>query len=209
MVTFRAEHFVELMRIIALDITGNKELLTRLDAAAGDGDLGVNMELGFCTIWKKLDEDPPADLSTAFYRCGTLFNQAAPSTLGTILSSVFFSFASSTESLESLDRATFVEMMEKAMAEISELGGARPGDKTILDSMLPFTNTLKGHLKDPGLTVWSEVARKTEEAAQATAEMVSRAGRARMYGEKSKGVCAGRAVVFAIIARALGKYFTV
>lgn len=206
---FQTQHLIELLRIIYLDIAEQKERLTQLDAAAGDGDLGVNMELGFRTIWEGVKDKKELTLDGVFAECGFLFNRAAPSTLGTIISSAFFAFAGASEGMDSINRKKFADMMDAAMIAIHELGGAQPGDKTILDSMKPFTETLREHLSEPDLSVWKIIAQKTEEAAERTADMVPKIGRARMYGEKSKGIQDGGAVVFAVIVRSMEKYFTV
>lgn len=204
---FQTQHLIELLRIIYLDISEQEERLTQLDAAAGDGDLGVNMVLGFRTIWEKVKNEKDMPLNSVFAECGFLLNRTAPSTLGTILSAAFFAFAEATEGVESISRKKFAAMMDAAMEAIRELGGAQPGDKTILDSMQPFTETLKEHIADPDLSVWKMVAEKTEEAAERTADMIPKIGRARMYGEKSRGIQDGGAVVFAVIARSMEKYF--
>lgn len=206
---FQTQHLLELLKIIYLDISEQKERLTQLDAAAGDGDLGVNMELGFRTIWEGVKDKKELTLSSVFAECGFLFNRAAPSTLGTVISSVFFAFAGVCEGTDSINRKKFADMMDAAMTAVQELGGARPGDKTILDSMQPFTETLREHLSGPDLSVWKIIAQKTEEAAERTADMVPKIGRARMYGEKSRGIQDGGAVVFAVIVRSMEKYFTV
>ena len=74
---------------------------------------------------------------------------------------------------------------------------------TILDSLCPYAEYLTEH-EGPG--IWRDAAEKAEEAAQATAQLVPRIGRARMYGERGKGVCDGGAVLFAVIVGLLADY---
>lgn len=209
MQTFRTQNLLELLQIIYQDIADQKDLLTQLDAVTGDGDLGVNMELGFRAILEGLKKEEDLTLNIAFSKCALLFNDAAPSTLGTVISSGFMAFAASMENPDNITRAQFADMMEAAMSAMSDLGGAHLGDKTILDSMRPFTEALKEHLSEPYNEAWKIVAEKTREAAEHTANMVPKIGRARMYGEKSLGICDGGAVVFSIIAQSMEKYFTV
>lgn len=203
---FYTKNLIELLEIISQDIVEQKELLTELDAIVGDGDLGVNMESGFRALCKEIRENGEMTLAEAFEKCGFIFNQAAPSTLGTIISSAFFAFASVTEEKDFLNRKQFADMMDAAIAAVSELGGAKPGDRTILDSMLPYTAALRENISD--VSVWKIAAGKAEEAAALTAELIPRTGRARMYGEKSRGIRDGGAVLFSIVAKSIEKYFT-
>ena len=200
---FTTKNLKEFLAKAAEDITAAKEELTRLDAQAGDGDLGVNMVKGFDAMADQMKNEEPESLQKAFLMMAMTMNSASPSTLGTILSSALQSFSMDCEGVEQIDRLHFSVMLKAAVTNMMELGGAKPGDKTILDSMYPYMEYVATH---DGQEVWQEAARKAKEAADATAQLTPRIGRARMYGEKAKGSCDGGAVLFSIIAKSLAEY---
>lgn len=199
------ETLPDLMKEIETSLAGAQERLTELDAAAGDGDLGVNMALGFRSVCDELRQSPPETLAEGFGRCALAFNRAAPSTLGTILSAGLLSFSSSCEGLGEIGAARLSELLDSAMEAMMDLGGASFGDKTILDAVKPYADFLRSSpLQGPALL--HGAAEAAEEAALATAGMSSRIGRARMYGDKTKGICDGGAVAFSLMAKGIASF---
>ena len=203
---FTIDNLIEFFTQVSSDITAAKEELTRLDAQAGDGDLGVNMETGFKAVAKQMKNEEPRTLQRAFLMAAMTINSASPSTLGTMLSVAFQSFSKDCEGVEDINRIRFSKMLKNATDMMMNLGGAKPGDKTILDSMCPYGEYIAEH---DSQNVWQEAAQKAKEAAEATAQLAPRIGRARMYGEKAKGICDGGAVLFSVMAKSLGDYMSV
>ena len=74
------------MGAVAGKIEENKEYLTRLDQLNGDGDLGISMSEGFKAVDMLLEISEEKDLGKLLMKAGNAFNEAAPSSLGTILS---------------------------------------------------------------------------------------------------------------------------
>jgi dihydroxyacetone kinase len=95
--------------------------------------------------------------------------------------------------------------MRGAAQAISELGGAKPGDRTMLDALVPAANALESGLKSsqPVEQVWAEVVRAAESGAQGTAQMTPRAGRASYLGARAIGTPDGGAVAVACWLKAL------
>lgn len=200
---FTVENLKEFLKQASLGIADAKDMLTQLDAQAGDGDLGVNMEQGFKAVAEAVETEQPESLQETFFVSAVAINSAAPSTLGTILSVAMQSFSNDCIGLTDIDQARFAEMLHHASDQMTGMGGAKRGDKTILDSLCPYAEYLTEH-EGPG--IWRDAAEKAKEAAQATAQLVPRIGRARMYGERGKGVCDGGAVLFAVIVGLLADY---
>ena len=75
----------EITEAIYFKINENKDYLTRLDQESGDGDLGISMVSGFQAVKNYMETTEEADLGRALNKCGDVFNEAAPSSLGTIL----------------------------------------------------------------------------------------------------------------------------
>ncbi|OXM72758.1 dihydroxyacetone kinase family protein [Amycolatopsis sp. KNN50.9b] len=92
-------------------------------------------------------------------------------------------------------RATVTAFAERVMS----LGGAEPGDKTLVDALVPFRDRLESG-------TWAQAAAAAEEAARATADLVPRKGRARPLAERSVGTPDPGAVSLALIARTVSDY---
>ena len=86
---FTVENLREFLIQASGDIAQAKEELTRLDAQAGDGDLGVNMEAGFQAVADQFEKERPETLQKAFLMAAMTINSVSPSTLGTMISVVF------------------------------------------------------------------------------------------------------------------------
>ena len=104
-----------------------------------------------------------------------------------------------------LDAGTWAEAFEQGVAGISELGGAKPGDRTMLDALHPAVVAFKAGLARnvPVAEAWSEAVRAAEEGAAATARMAPRLGRASYLGGRALGVRDGGAVAASIWLRAI------
>lgn len=91
-----------------------------------------------------------------------------------------------------------------AVDAVLRIGGARPGDKTLVDAAVPFVDRLEAALPTAGFAAaWADAARVAGEAADATASIAARLGRARTHGDHSLGTPDAGAVSFALIVAAL------
>lgn len=78
---FTVENLKEFLKQASLGIADAKDVLTQLDAQAGDGDLGVNMEQGFKAVAEAVETEQPESLQETFFVSAVAINSAAPSTL--------------------------------------------------------------------------------------------------------------------------------
>lgn len=181
----------------------NKDHLVALDQVNGDGDLGLSMESGFKGLYAYAETSDEDDLSRFLMQCSRAFNEAAPSSLGTILSFGLIGMARYLKGETSIDKTTLGEAFNAGIEMIMERAGSKPGEKTILDSLTPA--------KDAFLACQSDVIDDCLEAAkeaaaagaEATRQMRSVHGRAAYYGDKSIGVLDGGAEVGKLIFEAL------
>ena len=180
------------MGAVAGKIEENKEYLTRLDQLNGDGDLGISMSEGFKAVDMLLEISEEKDLGKLLMKVGNAFNEAAPSSLGTILS---FGLTGMAKAL----KAGVDKIMEKA--------GSKPGERTILDSLCPAVEAYAAAL-GTGACPLEAAAKAAATGAEATKQMKPVHGRAAYYGEKCLGNPDGGAVVGQLIFEALSGYET-
>ncbi len=86
---FNSANIVSILKQVASDLRNHNEELRQLDAIIGDGDLGVTMELGSKAISEYLASPDEEDIGKLLNKCGMHFNNACPSTFGTLVASAF------------------------------------------------------------------------------------------------------------------------
>jgi dihydroxyacetone kinase-like protein len=187
-------------------VSENRDYLVRLDQQNGDGDLGISMSDGFKAVADFVCASDETDLGKLFSKMSAIFNEKAPSSLGTILSFGMMGMAVSLKGKENASVSEIADAMSKGLAKIMEKAGSKPGEKTILDSMCPAVGVLaekSGH--DAPELAFKAAAVAAAEGSESTRAMLSKHGRAAYYGEKSIGVLDGGSVVGRLIFEALSQ----
>lgn len=195
------------MKEIREVISENKEYLISLDQQNGDGDLGISMDSGFSAAVAYLENTDETDLGRLLNQCGDHFNEAAPSSLGTILAFAMKGMARSLKGKTQADLPEMIAAMGKGLENIMAKAGSKPGEKTVLDALCPAIEAMQT-VKDQSDVV--SICRAGMEAAAAGSEhtrnMKAVWGRAAYYGEKSLGIIDGGSAAGALIFRAIYQY---
>ena len=140
---------------ISEEIDANKEQLIFLDQQNGDGDLGISMSDGFHAVCDFLSHTEETQLTALFSRAGNSFNEAAPSSLGTILSFFMKGIAKGLKGKESCDTKEMAAAMRLGLQNVMDKAGSRVGEKTILDALETAIRALEDTQDDP----WAAAAK--------------------------------------------------
>lgn len=178
--------------------------LNRLDAVAGDGDLGVTMGRAASVVRDLLAELDGQTLAQALKAMGLTIARNAPSTCGTLLATGLLSASRSVEATVEASAHTTATLLAAASAAITERGGAETGAKTLLDALVPAA-TASAKAADEGATLDATLvtaASAAELGAESTVEMRARFGRAGWLADRSAGHEDAGARLIAIIFRA-------
>jgi phosphoenolpyruvate---glycerone phosphotransferase subunit DhaL len=184
----------------------HRDELVDLDRAIGDGDHGENMRRGFAAVLSKLDgplETPGAVLKLV---ASTLISTVGGAA-GPLYGTAFLRAAAATGKGGELSAQCVVDALDAALGGVVARGKAEVGDKTMVDALVPFAETL-GREVDGGTdlaTAWANAAAAASAAAAATAELLPRMGRARPHAEKSLGTPDPGAHSFALIVSAVAE----
>jgi dihydroxyacetone kinase len=182
---------LEAIEALASVIDENVTELGRIDAVAGDGDHGIGMQrgarAGAAAAREALDAGAGAKtlLDTAAAAWANRAGGTSGALWGVALSAVGASLGDSGEP-HSADVASGVTGAKDA---IMSFGKAEVGDKTMVDALVPFSDTLAAEISGGAdlATAWQRAADATTTAAAATADLLPRMGRARPHAEKSLG----------------------
>jgi dihydroxyacetone kinase len=188
-------------------IEGAVPELGRLDAVAGDGDHGMGMQRGISAALdaaRRMSE-LGAGAGTVITSAGDAWGDVGGGTSGALWGAALRALGETVGDTYVPDLAVVARATTRAQTEIERHGKARIGDKTMLDAMAPFTALLAQAAErgDPLVVAWSNAAQAAGVAAEDTAALVPKVGRARPHGEKSLGTPDPGAVSFALIVKAV------
>ncbi|MFD1107854.1 dihydroxyacetone kinase family protein [Pseudoroseomonas ludipueritiae] len=183
----------------------NEAELTRLDSQAGDGDLGISMARGAAAI-RALPPVSFAHPEEALRQLGECLRRAIGGSSGPFYATALLRAARRLGPAPGA--ADWAEAFSQAVQAIGELGGARPGDRTMLDALHPAAEAFQATLArgEPAATAWSAAVRAAEAGAEATAAMRPRLGRASYLGDRAIGVPDAGAAAAVIWLRALSPF---
>ncbi len=184
-------------------IQKNKEYLSEIDGAIGDGDHGINMNKGFTLCSERLNKD--MDLKDSLNLLGDILLCEIGGSMGPIYGSFFNRMSEIVKNTEDIDETIFGEMLEAGLNGIRELVPTDIGDKTLLDALIPAVNAYCGAEKagKDFSEALDAAALAAEKGKEATRDMVAKVGRASRLGERSRGVLDAGAVSCALIVRSL------
>lgn len=160
------------MNDFAGKIEANAQYLSDLDTPIGDGDHGFNMKRGMSAVQEKL-QTKPTDLQNGFKTIAMALISTVGGASGPLYGTAFLEMAKKTSSTDDLG-----ELLDAALKGIEMRGGAKPGDKTMVD----VWNALVPEVKNGTLT-----QEKIDAAVEASKDMIAKKGRASYLGERSKG----------------------
>jgi len=183
-----------------------EEELGRLDATAGDGDHGAGMARGFrAAVAAVAGLDGTARLSLV--TAGQAFMDQAGGASGALVGGWLVATGQALPPQDSaVNAAAWGAALRQGMAAMARLGGAQVGDKTMLDTLVPFVDAFTAGDGDLP-TVWAAALPAAEAGMRGTVEMISRRGRASRLGERSRGFQDAGATSMQYILRAFGQAF--
>jgi dihydroxyacetone kinase len=186
-------------------LAAQADALNALDAAIGDGDMGVTMRLGTQAVLAELPKLTDADLSTLLMRAGMAFNRAASSTIGALIATAGMSAGKEVKGMAELDLPALARATNAAAAAIGARGKALRGDKTLLDALIPAGEVLT-QAAEEGVSL-HEAGQRALAAAEAgveeTTALRSKVGRAGWVGDRTVGQPDAGATAVVIALRAL------
>ena len=176
------------IRDFAAAVSVHKDELTRLDQAIGDGDHGINMDRGMTAVVAALDVAEPDEVPALARSVAMTLISKVGGASGPLYGTLFLQFGSAAGS-NPLTPLGWAGCLEAGLAGVRARGKAEPGDKTMVDALIPATEALRGAL-DGGASFAEALTRAAdaaEEGARATIPLVARKGRASYLGERSAG----------------------
>jgi triose/dihydroxyacetone kinase / FAD-AMP lyase (cyclizing) len=161
--------------------------LTEMDRITGDGDLGASMKRAAAAVRDAVDSYPLDDVSATFKALGHTLRHELGGSSGPLYGVLFLRSGKVLEDSGSTGLAQWTEALDQGCHAISELGGAKPGDRTMLDALDPFVKSLKGAGGNVSREALLTAVEEAERGVEATAQMIPRMGRSSYLGDRVLG----------------------
>jgi dihydroxyacetone kinase-like protein len=180
-----AEQVRDWIRRFADDVAEHRMDLVRLDTAIGDGDHGTNMDRGMKKAVEKLDGTDGGDIGADLKNVGMALVSSVGGAAGPLYGTLFLQMGTAAAGKDDLDLDGWTAAVEAGVKGVQARGKAEPGDKTMIDALLPALEALRegGELGE----ALNRSADAAEAAAEATIPLEARKGRASYLGPRSVG----------------------
>jgi dihydroxyacetone kinase-like protein len=188
-VTVTHDAVIDWMKRFAAEMAENRAYLSRLDGDIGDGDHGTNMDRGMKKVLERLEGAASDDIGATLKAVGMALVSSVGGAAGPLYGTFFMQMGQATAGRSDLDVAALAEALDAGVKGVQKRGKAEPGDKTMVDALLPAVDALQEASQQGGDV--GEALKRAAEAAregmESTVPMVARKGRASYLGERSAG----------------------
>jgi dihydroxyacetone kinase len=183
--------------------------LGRIDAQAGDGDHGQGMARGSAAAAAAARDaaQTGAGAASVLAAAANAWADRAGGTSGAIWGLGLLTASRALSDAEAVSAPQVRQAAERALESVMALGGAKPGDKTLVDAFEPFVRALAAQIEAGAAlpAAWAAAAGAAQQAAEGTAALLPRLGRARPLAERSLGHRDAGAVSFALCASVMSE----
>jgi phosphoenolpyruvate---glycerone phosphotransferase subunit DhaL len=188
-VTIGYDDLVRMLNAAVQQIKGNHETLSQLDSHGGDGDHGTTMVRAMGILERAVIDCPVRQMGDLLHGIGWAIMGVDGGATGPLFGTLFMSMADAAGDGDPLDASGLAAMFEAGLAGVRKRTKAQPGDKTMIDALVPGVEALRA-AADSGAEVPEAMglaAEAAQQGAESTKTMQARFGRAKNIGEKSVG----------------------
>jgi dihydroxyacetone kinase-like protein len=184
-------------------INANRQYLSEVDGAIGDGDHGINMSKGFTQCGERIAKRGALpSLQVALSDLSAALMEGIGGSMGPLYGTFFLSMSDVFAGNTTLDRDTFHRALVSGIDSVQEIGDAKVGDKTLIDTLVPASDAYQAAAATGNSfhDCLRAMAAAAETGMNSTRELRARVGRASRLGDRSIGVLdAGSCSCFLIL----------
>ncbi len=186
---FETAQLTAAMTRVAAALKANQQMITELDQAVGDGDLGVTAVKLAEALETAAGKTGVVDVGKWFAETGMALNRAAPSTMGTLTATALMQAGKVAIGKETLAVADLPLLLDAATTGVETRGKARLGDKTLLDVLRPASDAFSAALAagQPLAVAGAAMLAAAREGRDRMTPLRNRVGRASWLGERTEG----------------------
>ena len=196
----------DMILAVAHGMIASTDVLTQADKAIGDGDHGIGMARGFTGVIEKVEGQEFTSIGHLFKTVGMAILTTAGGAAGAIFGTLFRGIAENAMEQTVLTSALFSHMLFDGLRAVQARGGAKPGDKTMIDALEPAALESERHLTEPLFAALSAIAEAARLGMEKTRDMVATVGKAKTLCERSLGHPDPGAISMALILEFIAEY---
>lgn len=200
------EGTLQMLIAVAEAIIAAEPELTDADRNLGDGDHGLGMQRGMTAVKEKLSAGGIESIDKAFSSTGMAMMSSMGGASGAVFGTFFRNGGKALAGQESFDAKAAADFIAAGTEGVMSRGGAKPGDKTMVDALEPAAQKAKELAEKPLSEALQGIAEAAAAGRDASKDMVATMGRAKTLGEKSVGHPDAGACSVAIIFRAMADF---
>lgn len=188
------------------EIIKAEPLLSQADRDLGDGDHGLGMKRGFTALIKNVKGVDFTSLQELFSTAGTALLTTMGGASGVVFGSLFLAGKKTLHEAKVFGTHEFSHLLSQSLTDIMKRGGAKPGDKTMIDALYPAAEKAMELKSTPLPEFITAVALAAVKGREASKGMIASMGRAKTLGEKSLGLPDAGAISVSIILETMREY---
>lgn len=198
---------VEFLKQASDIMNENRDYLIELDSVVGDSDLGLTMGDGFKAAYEVVKSINELDAGKVLYMAGKKMANAVPSTMGTLMASGLMQSGKVLKGKTELNEGDLIKLFEAYAEGVEKRGGAKRGDKTFLDGLLPGIDAMKASVEkgDSLKQAAINASSASKLGFENTTTMIAVHGRAATRGEESRKLLDPGAAVAMLLMEAFRK----
>lgn len=176
------------LSLIGERIIENKDYLTELDREIGDSDHGINMARGFKTVLEKVNPEE-SDIGAALKKAGMTLLSTVGGASGPLYGTAYMESGKVLAGKTEIDSEAMKAVFESSIAGIQKRGKAVRGEKTMLDSIIPASETYARKISEGSslIEALDSACESAREGVEYTKTIIATKGRASYLGERSIG----------------------
>jgi triose/dihydroxyacetone kinase / FAD-AMP lyase (cyclizing) len=183
-----SKFFKSVLKAMSEVAISKKDFLNDLDSKCGDGDMGSNFARGGEFVFKAIDILPLHDVAASIYEIALLIQQIG-GTSGVVFSYFLLKMSETFKKESKSDPETWLKAFKNATISLEKFSGAKKGDRTFMDTIIPAVEEFEKLLKDKlTVDIVKSIEKAANEGAISTKDIVPKRGRATYLGDRVKGV---------------------
>ena len=200
------EETVAMLDTVADAIIVAEPELSEADRNLGDGDHGLGMKRGMEAVKAKLAEGGFESVDKVFMAMGMAMMSSMGGASGAVFGTLFRNGGKAIKGSETFDAAGLAEFLKAGTEGVMSRGGAKPGDKTMVDALEPARKAAELSVDKPLSEALDNTAQAAAEGRDASKDVIATMGRAKTLGEASIGHPDAGACSVAIIFRTMATF---
>lgn len=168
-------------------VIAREQELSELDSVVGDGDHGITVRKGYQNVESSIEAANPQTMNDLMMAAAMGLMNTSGGAIGPILGSLFMGLAGALAGKEELGTADLTDMFAAGLASVQDMGGAQPGDCTMVDTLYPFVEAMKAAGDADMKEALKAAVAKAWEGSEATRDMIPKLGRAHNLAERAIG----------------------